>query len=314
MVRPSFASERLTWALTVASLITSSLPISALDNPPATARITSRSRGQTQRRISAIEPFALRTVLSPTLTSGTVDLSKGVVISQNQADMLKLGTEDAITLLPDPKAPVVTRVVGIYEATELQASIFYDVTLAPENLRDQITIIYATGPDPVATRQALEAAFADRSDVTITDRDGLVEQGVDDQRLAFVLMYAMFGVAIIIAVFGVVNTLALSVLERIREIGVLRAVGASRLLVKKAIRVESIVISLFGALFGIIVGLGVGAVMQHAMFGQQLWAITVPFGVIGLSLAGIVVCAIIAALWPANRAAKTNLLAAIVNT
>lgn len=270
--------------------------------------------GRTQRRISAIEPAALHTVLSPKLTSGTADLSKGVVISQNQADMLKLGTGDAITLLPDPKAPIVTRVVGIYEATELQASIFYDVTLAPENLRDQINIIYATGTDPAATRTAIEAAFADRPDVTITDRDGLVEQGVNDQRLAFVLMYAMFGVAIIIAVFGVVNTLALSVMERTREIGVLRAVGASRLLVKKAIRMESITISLFGALLGVVVGLGVGAVMQHAMFGQRLWDITMPFTVIGLSLAGIVVCAIIAALWPAGRAAKTNILAAIAST
>jgi putative ABC transport system permease protein len=293
-----------------------------LETPGVTHAAASRDKivpisyqgGNTERKISAIEPDALRTVLSPKLNEGVADLTQGVVVSQNQADMLGLKTGDAITLLPDPKAPIVTEIVGVYDATELQASIFYDVALAPSPLRDQLTIIYATGDDPAAARKSLETAFAQRPDVSITDREGLVEQGVAAQRLAFVLMYAMFGVAIIIAVFGVVNTLALSVMERTREIGVLRAVGASRALVKRAIRMESIAISLFGALLGVIVGSAVGAVMQHAMFGQNLWDITAPVGVILASLAGIVLAAILAALWPAGRAAKTDVLAAIATS
>ncbi|MFF8399984.1 ABC transporter permease [Streptomyces sp. NPDC016172] len=267
--------------------------------------------GKTVRRISAIEPEALRTVLTPKITDGSPDLTRGVVISRNQADMLGLGMDDEITLKLDARTSVTQRVVGIYDATELQASIYLDAAKAPEALRRQITLLYATGADPDKARTGIEAAFRDRPDVTVTDREGLVEQGVDQQRFAFTLMYAMFGVAIVIAVFGVVNTLVLSVMERTREIGVMRAVGAKRLLVRRTIRAESIVISMFGALLGVVVGVPVGAVMQHAMFGQLLWDFTMPFTVIGLALVGISVAAVLAAMWPARRAAGTNMLEAI---
>ncbi|MEU7153018.1 ABC transporter permease [Streptomyces sp. NPDC045456] len=267
--------------------------------------------GKTERRISAIEPAGLKGVLSPNITAGSADLTRGVVISQNQADMLDLGMNDRITLHLDAKTSVTQTVVGIYDATELQASIFLNVARVPEGLRKQITTLYASGPDPAKARASIKSAFRERPDVLIGNRETLVQQGVDRQSLAFTLMYAMFGVAVLIAVFGVVNTLVLSVMERTREIGVIRAVGASRLLVRRTIRVESIVISLFGALLGVVVGVPAGAVMQHAMFGQRLWDFSVPAGTIALALAGIAVAAVLAAMWPARRAARTNMLAAI---
>ncbi|MFD7665845.1 ABC transporter permease [Streptomyces sp. NPDC059788] len=269
--------------------------------------------GKTERRISAIEPAGLKGVLTPNITAGSADLTRGVVISQNQADMMDLGMNDRITLHLDARTSVTQTVVGIYDATELQASIFLDVAKAPEALRKQITTLYASGPDPEKARASIKSAFRERPDVLIGNRETLVEQGVEQQSLAFTLMYAMFGVAILIAVFGVVNTLVLSVMERTREIGVIRAVGASRLLVRRTIRVESIVISLFGALLGVVVGVPAGAVMQHAMFGQRLWDFSVPAGIIALALAGIAVAAVLAAMWPARRAARTNMLAAIAS-
>jgi putative ABC transport system permease protein len=267
--------------------------------------------GETVRRISAIEPAALGTVLTPKITAGSADLSRGVVVSRNQADMLGLGVGDEITLRLDAKTSLTQTVVGVYDATELQASIFVDVGRAPESLRKQITVLYASGPDPAEARRSIEAAFRDRPDVVVGDRDSLVQQGVGRQALAFTLMYAMFGVAILIALFGVVNTLLLSVAERTREIGVFRAVGATRLLVRRMIRVESTVIAIFGALLGVAVGVPVGAVMQHAMFGQRLWDFTLPTGIIAVALVGIAVSAVAAAMWPARRAASTNMLAAI---
>ncbi|WP_030023456.1 ABC transporter permease [Streptomyces monomycini] len=267
--------------------------------------------GRTERRISAIEPAGLQGVLTPDITAGSADLTRGVVISRNQADMLGLGLNDEVTLRLDAKTSVTRAVVGIYDATELQASIFLNVADAPESLRRQITTLYASGPDPDKARASITAAFRDRPDVLVGDRETLVRQGVDQQSLAFTLMYAMFGVAILIAVSGVVNTLVLSVMERTREIGVLRAVGASRLLVRRTIRVESIVISLFGALLGVVVGIPAGAVMQHAMFGQRLWDFSIPVGIIALALAGIAVAAVLAAMWPARRAARTDMLTAI---
>lgn len=267
--------------------------------------------GRTERRISAIEPAGLKGVLTPNITAGSADLERGVVISQNQADMMDLDMNDTITLHLDATHSVTQTVVGIYDATELQASIYLDVAKAPASLRKHITTLYASGPDPDTARDSIRAAFHDRPDVSLGDRETLVKQGVDQQSLAFTLMYAMFGVAILIAVLGVVNTLMLSVMERTREIGVIRAVGATRLLVRRTIRVESIVISLFGALLGVVVGVPAGAVMQHAMFGQQLWDFSLPTIVIGLSLTGIAVAAVLAAMWPARSAARTNMLAAI---
>ncbi|MEU9113003.1 FtsX-like permease family protein [Streptomyces sp. NPDC048483] len=267
--------------------------------------------GRTERRISAIEPAALRSVLTPHISEGSADLRRGVVISKNQADMLDLGLHDKITLQMDATTSVAQTVVGIYDATELQASVFVDAANAPGSLRKQITTIYASGPDPATARQNIETEFRDRPDVSVIGRETLVQQGVDQQALAFTLMYAMFGVAILIAVFGVINTLMLSVMERSREIGVIRAVGATRRLVRRTIRAESIVVSLFGALLGVMVGVPVGAIMQHAMLGQRLWDVTLPFGIIGTALAGITVAAVAAAMWPARRAARTNMLAAI---
>ncbi|MBN6040977.1 ABC transporter permease [Amycolatopsis sp. 195334CR] len=271
----------------------------------------SYSGGQTRRNISAIEPSALTSVLSPKITAGDADLTRGVVVSRNQADMLGLGVGDRITLSPGPGTSIATRVTGVYEATELQASIYYDLALAPPEVGERVSLGYATGSDPTAVRRSIEAAFADRPDVLVTDQDGLAAQGIESQRLAFVLLYAMFGVAVVIAVFGVVNTLALSVLERTREIGMMRAIGASRSLIRRMVQAESIAISLFGAVLGVVAGLGAGAVMQHAMLGQSLGDASIPLGVIGVCLVGMVLAAVLAALWPARRAAKTEVLPAI---
>jgi putative ABC transport system permease protein len=259
--------------------------------------------GSTRFRVTAIEPSALGTVLTPQLTAGTADLRRGVVISQNQADMMGVRPGDALTIGLGPST-VRTKIAGVYEATELQSSLYFDVSQAPADV--QPSAIYIAG-----NRSALDAAFRDRPDVLVTDRDAVVAADVAEQALAFVVIDAMFGVAVVIGVFGVVNTLVLAVLERTREIGLTRAVGADRRLIRRMITMESLVISLFGAALGILVGVAVGAVMQHAMLGQELLSFTVPVEAIGLSLLGIVLAGLLAALWPARRAARTDVLSAI---
>jgi putative ABC transport system permease protein len=186
----------------------------------------------------------------------------------------------------------------------LQSSLYFDVSQAPADI--QPSAIYVAG-----NRSVVDAAFRNRPDVLVTDRDALVAADVAEQALAFVVIDAMFGVAVVIGVFGVVNTLVLAVLERTREIGLTRAVGADRRLIRRMITMESLVISLFGAALGILVGVAVGAVMQHAMLGQELLSFTVPVEAIGLSLLGIVLAGLLAALWPARRAARNDVLSAI---
>lgn len=267
--------------------------------------------GSTSRIVSAIDPEAMGTVLTPELTAGTDDLTQGVLVAQNQADMLGLELGDEIRLTPDIGEPIEARVVGSYAATELSASIYFDAALASASLREAVNSIYVTGSDPQAAAAGVEAAFADRPDVRVGDVDGVVAELVEEQRFAFLLLSAMFGLAIAVAAVGVVNTLALSVMERTREIGMLRAVGARRSLIRRSIHVESLVICLFGGVAGVLVGVGVGAVMQSAMLGQELTNTTVPVDVVGAALAGTVAVGVTAAWWPARRAAKTDTLRAI---
>jgi len=127
------------------------------------------------------------------------------------------------------------------------------------------------------------------------------------------LVYALLGLAIVIAVLGVVNTLALSVVERTREIGLLRAIGLSRRQLRRMIRLESVVIAVFGAVLGLGLGLIWGVCVQQVLALQGMKAFAVPWSTIIAVVIGSAVVGIVAALLPALRASRMNVLAAIAH-
>jgi putative ABC transport system permease protein len=125
------------------------------------------------------------------------------------------------------------------------------------------------------------------------------------------LLYGLLGLAIVIAILGIINTLALSVIERRREIGMLRAVGMQRKQVRRTIYVESLLIAVFGALLGLSLGLVYGPLFARTLRGQGLSTVSVPWGqALGFLVLAAVV-GVLAALWPAHRAARTKPLEAI---
>ena len=117
-------------------------------------------------------------------------------------------------------------------------------------------------------------------------------------------MYALLGLAIVIAVLGVVNTLALSVVERTREIGLLRAIGLGRRQLRRMIRLESVVIAVFGAVLGLALGLVWGVCIQQVLALQGMKALAVPWGTIVAVVVGSAVVGVVAALLPALRASR----------
>ncbi|MEU8846375.1 ABC transporter permease [Streptomyces sp. NPDC048564] len=127
------------------------------------------------------------------------------------------------------------------------------------------------------------------------------------------LVYALLGLAIIIAVLGVVNTLALSVVERTREIGLLRAIGLARRQLRRMIRLESVVIAVFGAVLGLALGLVWGVCTQQVLALQGMTALAIPWGTIVAVVIGSAVVGVVAALLPALRASRMNVLAAIAH-
>src|ERR1700742_3559370 len=125
------------------------------------------------------------------------------------------------------------------------------------------------------------------------------------------LVYALLALAVLIALIGIVNTLMLSVLERTREIGLLRAVGMRRPQVRSMIRSESVILATFGALVGIVIGTLMGLALVSSLRQQGITETSVPWVrlVEFLILAGIL--GLVAASWPARRAARLDVLAAI---
>ena len=125
------------------------------------------------------------------------------------------------------------------------------------------------------------------------------------------ILYALLALAVIIAVLGIVNTLTLGVIERRQEIGMLRAVGSQRRQVRTMITLEAVQIAVFGAVMGILIGLGLGWAFLEVLRDQGLDTLSVPWGQLLWMLAGSGVVGVFAAIWPANRAARTPPLDAI---
>lgn len=127
------------------------------------------------------------------------------------------------------------------------------------------------------------------------------------------VVYALLALAIIVAVLGVVNTLALSVVERTREIGLMRAIGLSRRQLRRMIRLESVVIALFGALLGLGLGMGWGATAHQLLALQGMKILEIPWPTILGVFAGSALVGLLAALVPAFRAGRMNVLNAIAS-
>jgi putative ABC transport system permease protein len=125
------------------------------------------------------------------------------------------------------------------------------------------------------------------------------------------LVYALLALAVLIALIGIVNTLMLSVFERTHEIGLLRAVGMKRRQIRAMIRSESVILAVFGAVIGIIVGTLLGIALSWSLKSQGITNISVPVQSLIIFLVLAAVLGLIAASWPARRAARLDVLAAI---
>ncbi|WP_203915184.1 ABC transporter permease [Rhizocola hellebori] len=252
--------------------------------------------------ITALEADSLGRALTPVIEAGRADLTQGVLVSSADAKEQGISLGDTLTI-----NGVTAPVVGLYGESEILHGIVVNKTLLPPDPKSYLGAVYVSG----ASRSALDAAFADRPDIVVLDRAGLLAEYTEPLDLALGIIYALLAAAVIIAVFGVVNTLALSVLERTREIGVFRAVGATRSLVRRSVRRESVVIATYGGLLGVGVGILLGGVMQHVIIGTPIFDLTIPKIVVAGALGGMIVVGVLAALWPARRAARTDILAAI---
>jgi putative ABC transport system permease protein len=172
----------------------------------------------------------------------------------------------------------------------------------------------ADGVDPGAARLAVETALEPfpQADLQSNAEFRAQQEGQINQLLAVIT--ALLGAAIAIAVIGIAITLALSVLERTHEIGLLRAVGMSRRQLRRTIRWESVIVSVFGALVGVAVGVPLGVALSLAVPKTIIDGLAFPTTTVILVLVFAVVAGVLAAWYPARKAAKMDILDAIATT
>ncbi|MFJ6352439.1 ABC transporter permease [Streptomyces sp. NPDC054835] len=174
-------------------------------------------------------------------------------------------------------------------------------------------IVFATAKDGQedAAYEGLKKALAPYPQYKVADQADYKKELQDQVGQLLNIVYGLLALAIIVAVLGVVNTLALSVVERTREIGLMRAIGLSRRQLRRMIRLESVVIALFGALLGLALGLGWGTAAQQLLALEGLGVLEIPWPTILTVFVGSAFVGLFAALVPAFRAGRMNVLNAI---
>lgn len=187
-------------------------------------------------------------------------------------------------------------------------------TLIKGGLEPLDSILFITkqpGAADADLRAAVEKITSEIPTVTLKNPQEFAAEQKEQINLFLYLIYALLGLAVIIAVLGIVNTLALSVIERTREVGLLRAVGLSRRQLRRMVRLESVAVAVLGAVLGVLMGIAFGVALQRAIADQGIDVLSIPW----LRLAVFVVLAalvgVLAAVLPARRAARLNVLRAI---
>ncbi len=206
-------------------------------------------------------------------------------------------------------------VVGIFKASSLVRGPVLSVEDAVADFTSpqptQGYVVLDKGANATAVQKQVDALLKDNPDVSVRSQADYTQQLASQVNTVQVILYVLLALAIVIAILGIVNTLALSILERTRELGLLRAVGLLRSQVAQMVTVESIVISVFGALLGLVVGSALGAAVVRALRDFGIPDLRFSWGTIGVFLALAVVVGLVAAIVPAIRAARTDVLKAI---
>ena len=257
------------------------------------------------------------------MLEGTSDLGEnGVIASKAFAEEHGWGVGDTYELSAPGLSPATTEVeiVGIYDENPILANDVISKSAVDKlGLPAAVSSVAMVGVngdgtvDPEQLRQNLTDAMNQYIVVQVLSSGEMAGMAGDAVTQMLNILYALLALAIIIAILGIVNTLTLSVIERRQELGMLRAVGSQRGQIRTMIILESVQIAVFGAVAGMAMGLFLGWAFLKALSGTGLESVAIPWSLLGIVLAGSLVVGVLAAILPANRAAKTPPLDAIAD-
>ncbi|MFH8365946.1 ABC transporter permease [Streptomyces sp. NPDC018031] len=285
------------------------------------ARLTTPDGRTASRGLTAADPTYAEDLRSETVAGELSDAYAENSMSVNEGFAedygVKVGDRLTVKFAEGGTAKLTVRAVTSDDTVFDKGAMYLSIATArqyvPADKMPPIEVMFAAAVDgqEEAAYTALKTALDPFPQIEVRNQADYKELLEDQMGQMLNMVYGLLGLAIIVAVLGVVNTLALSVVERTREIGLMRAIGLSRRQMRRMIRLESVVIALFGALLGLGLGMGWGTTAQRLLALEGLKVLEIPWPTIIGVFIGSAVVGLIAALVPAFRAGRMNVLKAI---
>jgi len=281
-------------------------------------RLGSWHDGNATKQVIGIDPVDGPKVLTLNMVSGSsAALSSGeVLIDDKVARARHLKAGDTLEMGFGPTGVQAVLVGGTYKTNQILGNYTVSDQFVADNVtqvRNAALFVKTTSGSP-SEQDALTRALSHYPDLEV--KTGAQFKALQKSQLNTVLavVYVLLALSILIALIGVVNTLALSVMERTREIGLLRAIGMQRRQIKRMIRGEAVIVSMIGAVLGLVLGVGLGAAVVSALSSSGLDTLAIPTGTIVVVLIATALFGVGAAVWPARRAARLDVLSAIATS
>ena len=270
--------------------------------------------GSTLSKLVAVSTNNLAATVILRMTSGTpTALARGeLLIDSTTAQNKHLAVGDTVPARFALTGPATLRIGGIFQANALIGSYLASSAffLSHYPAQPPVALLLSTNGS-TRVDNAVTSVLAPFPNVQVQTRAQYEQTQVSAINQILGLVYALLALAVLIALIGIVNTLMLSVFERTREIGLLRAVGMRRRQVRIMIRSEAVILAIFGAIIGIIIGTGIGIALVSSLKNQGISDTVVPWSSLVIFLILAALLGLVAASWPGRRAAKLDVLAAI---
>jgi putative ABC transport system permease protein len=269
------------------------------------------------KQLIGIDPAAYDRVVKTEVLSGSIAglQSGGLAVKEDVAEANGWTVGERVALRFPRGGTQQVPVKAVYKDNSVNGD--YMLSLADyerfyaDQADSQILVQAAPGADPAASRAAIDRVLTDFPNVTVRDQAEYKAETARQIDQVVNLFFALLALAVVIALFGIVNTLGLSIFERIRELGLLRAVGATRRQIRSMIRWEAVIIAVLGAVLGLAVGVFFGWTIVRALRGVGITEFALPGGQLVVFVVFAALAGILAAVLPGRRAARIDVLRAI---
>ncbi|MGJ7441665.1 ABC transporter permease [Aquipuribacter sp. MA13-6] len=270
--------------------------------------------------VMTVDPQTLPDLVDITAVDGDLgSLGDGVWLNESEAEDRGVAVGDTVAVQVATGESADREVVAVFEDSQILAADavvsqeVYDAgTVALQGQGLQLLLVAAADDaDLAAVRADVTDVAAEFLTLSVLDAEEFTSSQTAQINQVLGLLYALLGLSLVIATLGVINTLALSVVERTREIGLLRAIGLTRSQLRRTITIESVATTVFGAMLGVVLGLAFGIALQRGLSGDGLAVLAVPWTTVVVVLVGSGVVGVVAAVLPAWRATRIDTLRAI---